>query len=92
MATIKAKQIPKAKKSESDSLELLALLCYYYPQYTLEQARKLPYRHVKLLLHTARRQRAMEFLTLTQISTAPHTKKMSGVKKLMKYFKEQIDG
>lgn len=67
--------------------ELLAQLCYYYPQYTLNDAQKIPYRDVQLLLRVARKQQAIQLYNLTQISAAPHTKKGEGVKKLSEHFK-----
>lgn len=67
--------------------ELLAQLCYLYPQYTLEEARLLPYKDVQLLLRVAMKQQATQMYNLTQISAAPHTKKGEGVKKLSEYFK-----
>lgn len=87
---IKAQSVHK--ESENTPFELLATLCYFYPQYTFREARALPYQHVKLLLKVARREEAIKYYNLTQISAAPHTKKGEGVKKLVRYFKKQIDG
>lgn len=71
---------------------ILAQLCYYYPQYTLRHARKLPYKDVSLLLKTARKMQARDYLNLTNIAVAPHTKNGSAVKKLVKQFKDIING
>lgn len=68
--------------------ETFALLCYYYPQYTLQEAAKLPFRDVNLLLSTAQKMEAAKMYNFTQIAAAPHTKKMVNVKKLSDYFKK----
>lgn len=73
--------------SKSSALNTCATLCYYYPQYTLSAARKLPYKHVKLLLKIAQQHKAIEMMRLTEIAAAPHTKKMVGVKNLIRLFK-----
>lgn len=77
-------QIPKPEVSKSETRETLARLCYFYPQYTLRQARRLPYRDVVLLLNTVRRQQAEDYYALTQIAAAPHTK--TGVQSLLDIF------
>ncbi len=82
MVVVKAKQVPRKK---SEPLEVLAMFCYYFPQYTLAQARKLPYKNVKLLLGVAQKQKATEYLHLLSISVAPHTK--DGGKSVRKQFK-----
>ena len=79
------KVVVKAPKLNVD--ELLARLCYYYPQYTFREAKELPYKHVQLLLRVAKKQQAIQLYNLTQIAAAPHTKKGEGVKKLSEHFK-----
>lgn len=83
---VKVKKIPQKETTEKipDTTELLAKLCYLYPQYTLQQARNIPYRHVLILLRVAEKMQAMNYLHLLQIAIAPHTK--SGGEKLRKYF------
>lgn len=68
---------------------LWATVCYYYPQYTLEDARKLTVRDIRLLLGTAKRMEAQKMLMLTQIAAAPHTKNGKGVKQLTKHFQDE---
>lgn len=85
-------QLPTAPVKESGNRELYATVAFHYPQYTLKQVAKLPYRDVKLLLETAERINAERYLTLTHIATAPHTKKGEGVKNLIANFKKIIDG
>ena len=92
MADVVAQSMPTAPKKESSNRELYASVAFYYPQYTLKQVSKLPYRDVVLLLETARRINAERFLTLTHIATAPHTKDGKGVKELINQFKKIIDG
>lgn len=90
MAIIPVASVPKKKVN---ARALLAELCWYYPQYTLAAARKLPARDVVLLLKTARRKESERYFNLTQIAAAPHTKKGSGVKKLSsRYEKAAKDG
>ncbi len=69
--------------------DLLGKLCYFYPQYTLSAARKLPYKHVTMLLKTAEVQRAIYYQELLCIAMAPHTKAL--VKDLQNHYKSVID-
>lgn len=87
MAEIKVQQVPKSK-SDSSKRSLYARICYFYPQYNLQQASQLPQRDVLLLLKTAEQIEAVRMLNLTQISAAPHTKKGAGVKKLTTHFRK----
>lgn len=89
MAVIKVASIPKKSVSKR---ELYATLCYYYPQYTLKEASKLPGRDVTLLLKTAQKMEAIKMMNLTQIAAAPHSKNGRSVKKIADYFKRIIDG
>lgn len=91
MPKITVQKVPKSKKQQ-DPRRLLAELCYYYPQYNLRQAKKLPYKDVNLLLKTAKSLEAMNYINLTNISVAPHTKNGKGVKKLIDQFKAVING
>ena len=89
---VQVAKVPTKKAAPITPLRLLAGLCYHYPQYTLAQARKLPYKHVRLLLSEAERQKAIDRFYLTQIVAAPHYEDGSEVKRLMELFKEMIDG
>lgn len=74
---VKVQKAPSAASSDRESFiaaDILTKLCYFYPRYSLEEARKLPYRHVARLIRTANRERAIHYLNLTQIATAPHIK------------------
>lgn len=68
--------------------ELYATICYFYPQYKLKEAAKLPYRDIVLLIKQAQRQKSIEYLNFTQIIAAPHTKKGEGVKSLIEQYKK----
>ncbi len=84
MAVIRAQRVPKSKIKVDD---LLYLFVYKFPQYTYSQAEKLPYKRVIEMLNTARREDARFMYELTQIVASPHTKKGSGVKKVLEYYK-----
>ncbi len=82
--------VQRAPKQRFNANEVLAKLCYYYPQYTLRHARKLPYKDVVLLIKQAQKEQATDYYNLTQIAAAPHSDKGKGVKKLLSHFKEKM--
>ena len=77
--------------SDADVVETLTRLCYFYPQYTLEMAEKLPNSAVQALLLQAEKQRAIELYNHTLIAAAPHTKKGKMVDKLLKQYKKIVE-
>lgn len=81
-----AQPVPSSEDTTSDR-DIWATVAYYYPQYTLKEASKLPARDIKLLIKTAKKLEAQKMFNLTQIAAAPHTKKGEGVKKLSEHFK-----
>lgn len=81
-----AQPVPSSEDTTLDR-EIWATVAYYYPQYTLKEASKLPARDIKLLIKTAKKLEAQKMFNLTQIAAAPHTKKGEGVKKLSEHFK-----
>lgn len=85
---IKMQSVVKATRKKFVAEELYAQVCYHYPQYTMNDAAKLSYHRIKLLLKVAAQQKAVEYYNLTQIAAAPHTKKGEGVKKLSEHFKK----
>lgn len=91
MAKIAIQTVPKRKFTKRTAVELLASLCYYYPQYTLAAARRLPHKHVILLIKTAQKMEATKYYNLTQIAAAPQTKKGEGVKKLLESYQKQVE-
>lgn len=87
---IVAQPIRPQQDQKISNRELWATVCYYYPQYTLREAKKLSARDIRLLLKIANQKEAEKMLQLTQIASAPHTKKGQGVKQLTEYYKKQI--
>lgn len=87
---VKAKSV-HSEGAQISKRELWATICYYYPQYTLNEASKLPARDIRLLLKVAEKMQAKYKYDLTQIVAAPHTRKGSGVKKLTEHFKKQMN-
>lgn len=84
---VSIKKLPgNYQTNKIDAREILAEVCYYYPQYTLKEAGRLSYRDVQLLLRTARKQQAIYYYNMTQIAAAPHTKKGEGVSNLSEHF------
>lgn len=89
---VKAKPTTTAQSEESQIHDSLYMLCYHYPQYTLQEARELPYHQVLALLDMAGKQLATHYAELLNISAAPHTKKGSGVKKLSAEYRKRANG
>lgn len=85
MARIEVAKIPVKKASKRD---LYAMVCYFYPQYTLKEVPRIPAKNLILLIKTAQKMEAMKMYNLTQISAAPHTSKGRGVKTLLEHFKK----
>ena len=81
-------KVAKAPRAEVKPISLLGTLCYYYPQYTLQEARNLPYKHVILLINTAHRIKAADNLNLLQIVAAPNYE--GRVNELINYYKGQL--
>ena len=88
---IRVAKIPEQKKSGSSTMRLLATFCYYFPAYTLKEARKVPYKHIVLMLEQAKRLQSSDYYNLLQISVAPHTEKGSGIKTLNESFMKDIN-
>lgn len=88
MPVIRVQKVPKKTESAEDTL---ARFCFYFQQYTYKEAQALPFRRVMKLLKIAKRERARQMYELTQIAAAPHTDKGVGVKKMLKYFQEQVE-
>lgn len=84
MSRVSVARMPEEAKNIGGR-ELLARLCYYYPQYTLAAARRLPYKDVVLLLKTANKLEAEKHINLLNINAAPNAK--NGVKDMANYYK-----
>lgn len=79
---------PQREDSETDVVDLITRVCYFYPQYTLETAQQLTNSQVTALLLQAEKQRAIEFYNHVLIAAAPHTKKGKLVEKLIKQYRK----
>lgn len=90
MPRISVAKVEKSNTDKDEVIRLLATLCHYYPAYTLKEAKKLPYKHLKIMISQAKRLEANHYFNLTQISAAPHSKKGVGVKKLTEAFKKEV--
>lgn len=87
MAVVTPKKVPSSA-SKFSKRKLYARVCYYYPQYKLQEVQALPARDLSLLLKTAQEEQAGYMHNLTLIAQAPHSKKQSNVKKLLEHFKK----
>lgn len=87
MVVVSAQKIPKKKITPEDTL---ATFCFYFQQYTYNEARKLPFIRVKKMLEIAEKERARFMYDLVQVVSAPHTKRGIGVRNMLKYFKDII--
>lgn len=89
-----ADEVPEEEDSDSDAeiVDLLTRVCYFYPQYTLEDAERLTNSQVTALLVQAEKQRAIEFYNLTLIAAAPYTKNGELVEKLTSQYREIAEG
>lgn len=74
--------------SDSDVVDLITRVCYFYPQYNLETAQELTNVQVTALLLQAEKQRAIEFYNHVLIAAAPHSKKGQLVEKLIKQYRK----
>ena len=74
--------------SDADVVDLITRVCYFYPQYTLDEAEKLTDSQVTALLVQAERQRAIDLYNYTLIAAAPHSKKGKLVDKLIKQYRK----
>lgn len=82
---------PEDEDSDADVVDLITRVCYFYPQYTLEEAEKLTNSQVVALLLQAEKQRAINFYNMTLIAAAPHTKKGKLVDKLIKQYRKIVE-
>lgn len=85
--TVKSPSIDSPEDSDEDTVDLLTRVCYFYPQYTLEEAEKLTNSEVTALLIQAEKQRAIDYYNHVLIAAAPHSKKGKLVEKLIKQYK-----
>lgn len=89
MAVIRVQKVPKKTESAED---LICRFCFYFPRYSYQEARQLPHKRIVKMLKIAREEKARFLHDLTESIAAPHTKKGKGVNKMLKYFKDIING
>ena len=82
---------PQSDDDSNSNRRTYALVCYYYPQYRLEDVEQMPARDVNLLIKTAHQQKAIEYINHVQIAAAPHSKKGESIKKLIDEYKKLIE-
>lgn len=90
MVKVKVAKLTNEADKKNSKRELYAKIAYYYPQYSLKSASELKFRDLKLLLNVAQKQKSIEYLNLTQIVAAPHSRNGAAVKKLLKQYDEVI--
>lgn len=88
---VKLQNQPRNKPTEDTQLlEEVATVCYYYPQYTLEDVyERLPAYKVRALIKVARREQANQLLLLNGIIHGPNAKRKEQYKKLIKHLQNQ---
>lgn len=91
MAVIKAQKIPRPEL-EFHPDEVIGRFCYYFPQYTFAQAKRMPLKVINKMLKLVEREKAKDFLFLTRIVGAPHSKNGNLYKSLIEYFKGVVEG
>lgn len=82
---IKAQKIPDSGRVFSVDDEL-ARFCLNFPQYTLADARKMPFHRIVQMMRVARQEYGRKMYDLTTAICSPHSK--SGPSKVLEYFKE----
>lgn len=87
MAKIKLAKIPSRRESVFTKL---ALFCHYYPQYKIDEAKKLPFKTLIQMLRVVQKKEAEHYLNLTQVFGNATDKK--GYKRLIEAYKERIHG
>lgn len=93
MPVVKVQKIPRTVKVNKykEWEDTIATFCYFYPQYTFAQARKLSERRIKQMLRIARIENAKKMYDFMQIIASQHTKKLKGVDKILKHYKDIIE-
>lgn len=87
MAVIKAQKIPSPKAE--NPLDIIARLCYYYPQYTFKEAKELPFPVVKRLIRVANNEQCLKMIYLSRVMNPAYQNKNAG-KKVVEYFQGKI--
>lgn len=82
---IKAQKIPQSSQPVTVDDELTRF-CLYFSQYTLSDARKMPYKRIVQMLRVARQEYGRKMYDLTTAICSPHSK--GGPARVLEYFKE----
>ena len=90
MVKVKVAKAENESSTRSSKRGLYAMVAYYYPQYTLQDAEKLKARDLKLLINTAQRLKAVDYLNFTEIVAAPNSKDGKSIKKLVEKYESII--
>lgn len=90
MAKVKVASVDKPASTKNTKRDLYAMVAYYYPQYTFKEAENLKARDLNILIKTAQKLKAVEYLNLTQIAAAPNSEKGKAVGKLIESYKSII--
>lgn len=79
---------PKKSNTAWSEENLWARFCYYFPQYTFNEAKKLPFKRIMQMLSVVDKERALDAYHHCLAAMAPHSKKPDSV---LKYFKQLIE-
>jgi hypothetical protein len=85
---IKVQKVPQKTQSAES---IIARFCCYFPQYKFHEARKLPFFRLKMMINIWEKEYARRMIDLVEIVSAPHTKKGSGVRKVIDKYKKIIE-
>ena len=90
MVKVKVASVKKSASVRSTKRDLYAMVAYYYPQYTFKEAENLKARDLNILIKTAQKLKAVDYLNLTQIVAAPHSEKGKAVDRLIDDYQSTI--
>lgn len=90
MAKVQQQKVSSSSNNTFNSKNILWKFCYYYPAYTYQEARKIPYKEVTKALEIAEAEKSKLMIDLTQVACAPYGKKNSP-KKLIEHYKDIIE-
>lgn len=92
MAEVRVQRVEQAPQGKLTKRELYAMLCYYYPQYKLQDAQNMPARDLNLLIRTARKIEGAKMYDLTLIVASPNSSDKDSVKNLLDQFAKRAKG
>lgn len=86
MPVFKAAKIPRKETKPEDTL---SAFCYYFPQYTYAEARKLPFKQIKFMLKAVRKEQARNMLDFLRVFSGSQSK--HGASNVLSYFKKILE-